>query len=93
MTPPADRSDRPWRPAQFRVSGVYKRTQQVWVVDRRTGERIRRKVARFDVRYRADGHQFSYTFEQRGWADSFTPTPPRGLRRRPTVRPRQPPVH
>jgi hypothetical protein len=43
----------------------------VWVTDRRTGDRVRRKVARFDVRYRVDGHQFSYTFEQRGWADSF----------------------
>jgi len=71
MTPSADRPDRPWRPTQFRVSGVYKRTQQVWVTDRRTGERVRRRVARFDVRYRVDGHQFSYTFEQRGWADSF----------------------
>ena len=56
MTPPADRPDRPWRPTQFRVSGVYKRTVTVWVTDRRSGERVRRKVARFDVRYRVDGH-------------------------------------
>jgi hypothetical protein len=41
------------------------------VVDQRTGDRVRRNVARFDVRYRVDGYQFSYTFEQRGWADSF----------------------
>ena len=56
----------PWRPTQFRVSGVYKRTAKVWVTDRRTGDRVRRAQARYDVRGRGDGRLYKDTFEKRG---------------------------
>lgn len=71
MTQPADRPASPWRPTQFRVSGVYKRTAKVWVTDRRTGNRVRRAQPRYDVRWRVDHRPYKYTFEQRGWADEF----------------------
>jgi integrase len=65
------RPDQPWHPAAFQVFDVNRRLREVWVRDGRSGERVRRKQPRFDVRYRADGHDFRYGFGQRGWAEAF----------------------
>lgn len=43
----------------------------MWVTDNRTGKRARRAQPRFDVRYRVDGHDFRFGFDQKGWADAF----------------------
>lgn len=65
------RPEQPWRPTTFQVFGTTKRVREVWVKDGRTGEKVRRQQPRFDVRYRVDGHDFRYGFDQRGWAESF----------------------
>ena len=67
----APRPERPWRPSSFHVKPVHRRVREVWVTDGRSGERVRRKQPVFDVRYRVDGHEFRFGFEQKGWAESF----------------------
>jgi hypothetical protein len=67
----APRPELPWQPASFNVKRVSRRVREVWATDGRSGERVRRKEAVFDVRYRVDAFEFRYTFEQRGWAEAF----------------------
>ena len=65
------RPEQPWRPQSFQAFRITKRMREVWVKDGRTGEKVRRRQPRFDVRYRVDGHDFRYGFDQKGWAESF----------------------
>lgn len=66
-----DGPEAPRRPTAFRLHGVYKRVREVQETDGRTGERVRRRRARFDARYTVDGRTFRYGFDQRGWAEDF----------------------
>jgi hypothetical protein len=54
---------------------VTKRVRPVWTVNQRTGRRVHVEQAIYDVRYRADGHDFRYGFDQKGMGRGVRPRP------------------
>ena len=67
---------RPWRPARFRVHGIYSRT-----VTPKRGPNAGRRVKLYDVRFTVDGWGFSRTIERKGFASGHLFDPSARVRR------------
>ena len=63
------RPDQPWQPATFRVFRITSSTRRRR--DTSGADKDRKPRTVYDVRYRADGYDFRYRFEQKGWAEAF----------------------
>jgi integrase len=66
---PSRRPVSPWRPAQLKVYGIYKRQRKTRATQ--LSDQPRRPTVSYDVRFRVDGHEFRYGFDKKAWADTF----------------------